>query len=81
MPNGYSEDRVCRYEDGGVVKCHREISLSNGVIVSKGSFVAEKFPEDSPILTQNLKDPVPPMAVSTPYKDGIRTMCNYVSTV
>jgi len=78
MPSGYSEDRVFKYEDGGVVKSHREITLQNGVIVSKGSVVAENFPEDSPILTQNLKSPVPPQEVITPYKDGIRSMCNFV---
>ena len=79
MPSGYSEDRVFRYEDGGVVKSHREITMENGQIVSKGTFVAENFPEDSPIWGQQLKSPVPPQEVITPYKDGVRNMCNYVS--
>merc|ERR1712002_1173996 len=78
MPSGYSEDRVFKYEDGGVVKSHREITMQNGVIVSKGSMVAENFPEDSPILTQNLKSPIPPQDIITPYKDGIRSMGSYV---
>jgi len=78
MPSGYSEDRVFKYEDGGIVKSHREITMQNGVIISKGSMVAENFPEDSPILTQNLKSPVPPQEVITPYKDGVRSMCNFV---
>jgi len=78
MPGGYSEDRVFKYEDGGVVKSHREITMQNGIIVSKGTLVAENFPEDSPILTQDLKAPVPPQEVITPYKDGIRSMCNFV---
>jgi len=78
MPSGYSEDRVFRYEDGGVVKSHREITMKDGVIVSTGTFCAEKFPEDSPILTQTLKSPVPPQEVITPYKDGVRSMCNFV---
>merc|ERR1711973_781818 len=60
MPSGYSEDRVFKYEDGGVVKSHREITLQNGVIVSKGSMVAENFPEDSPILTQKPQKSSPP---------------------
>ena len=79
MPSGYSEDRICKYEDNGTVASHREIFMKNGVVVSKGSVVAEHFPEDSPILTQNLKNPVPPRAVTTPYKDGVRSMCNFVS--
>jgi len=78
MPSGYQEDRVFRYEDGGVVKSHREITLQSGMIVSKGTFVAENFPEDSPIHTQKLKSPVPPQEVITPYKDGVRSMCNFV---
>jgi len=78
MPSGYSEDRVFRYEDGGVVKSHREITMENGQIVSKGTFVAENFPEDSLIMTQKLKSPVPPQEVITPYKNGIRSMCNFV---
>merc|ERR1712168_470273 len=81
MPSGYREDRVFRYEDGGVVKSHREITLQNGMIVSKGTFVAENFPEDSPIHTQNLKSPVPPQEVITPYKDGVRSMCNFITTL
>ena len=79
MPSGYSEDRVFRYEDGGVVKSHREITMKDGVIVSTGTFCAEKFPEDSPILTQTLKSPVPPQEVITSYKNGVRSMCNFVS--
>jgi len=78
MPSGYSEDRVFRYEDGGVVKSHREITMQNGQIVSTGTIVAENFPEDSPIWEQQLKSPVPPQEVITPYKDGIRSMCNFV---
>jgi len=78
MPSGYSEDRVFRYEDGGVVKSHREITMKDGVIVSTGTFCAENFPEDSPILTQTLKSPVPPQEVITPYKNGVRSMCNFV---
>merc|ERR1712142_1409676 len=77
MPSGYREDRVFTYEDGGVIKSHREITMQNGMIVSKGTFVAENFPEDSPIHTQNLKSPVP-QEVITPYKDGVRSMCNFV---
>merc|ERR1711962_1465493 len=78
MPSGYSEDRVFRYEDGGIVKSHREIIMQNGQIVSTGKIVAENFPEDSPIWEQQLKSPVPPQEVITPYKDGIRSMCNFV---
>merc|ERR1711872_489664 len=78
MPSGYSEDRVFKYEDGGIVKSHREITMQNGVIISKGTFVAENFPEDSPIHTQKLKSPVPPQEVITPYKNGVRSMCNFV---
>jgi len=78
MPSGYSEDRVFKYEDGGVVKSHREITMKNGMIVSTGTIVAENFPEDSPIWDQQLKSPVPPQEVITPYKDGIRSMCNFV---
>jgi len=78
MPSGYSEDRVFRYEDGGVIKSHREITMENGQIVSKGSFVAENFPEDSLMMTQKLKSPFPPMEVVSPYKNGIRSLCNYV---
>jgi len=78
LPSGYSEDRVFRYEDGGVVKSHREITLVNGNVVSKGTLVSENFPEDSPILTQTLKAPVPPQEVITPFKNGIRSMCNFV---
>jgi len=78
MPSGYSEDRVFTYEDGGVVKSHREIKMQNGQIVSTGTIVAENFPEDSPIWAQQLKSPVPPQEVITPYRDGIRSMCNFV---
>jgi len=78
MPSGYNEDRVFKYEDGGVVKSHREITFQDGIVVSKGTLVAENFPEDSPILTQTLKAPLPPQEVITPYKDGIRSMCNFV---
>jgi len=78
LPSGYSEDRVFRYEDGGVVKSHRELTLENGQMVSKGTILAEGFPTDSPILTQTLKAPVPPQEVITPYKNGIRSMCNFV---
>jgi len=78
MPSGYSEDRVFKYEDGGVIKSHREISWQDGMVVSKGTMVAENFPSDSPILTQNLKAPLPPQEVITNYKDGIRSMCNFV---
>ena len=79
MPSGYSEDRVFKYEDGGVIKSHREISWQDGMVVSKGTMVAENFPSDSPILTQDLKAPLPPQEVITNYKDGIRSMCNFVS--
>jgi len=78
MPSGYTEERVFKYEDGGVVKSYREIVFQDGVVVSKGTLVAEGFPEDSPILTQTLKAPLPPQEVITPYKDGIRSMCNFV---
>jgi len=81
MPTGYSEDRVFTYEDGGVIKSHREISWQEGMVVSKGTMVAENFPEDSPILTQNLKAPLPPQEVITDYRDGIRSMCNFVFPV
>ena len=79
MPSGYSEDRVFTYEDEGVIKSHRKISMLDGVVVSKGNFVAENFPSGSPILTQDLKSPIPPQELTTPYKDGIRTLCNFVS--
>ena len=79
MPSGYSQDQVYKYEDGGVIKSHREITFQNGLVVSTGKMVAENFPEDSPIFTQNLKDPVPPQAITTCYKDGLRVNCNFVS--
>jgi len=77
MPSGYSEDRVFTYEDNGTVKSHRDISLVGGVVISKGTLVAENFPEGSPILTQNLKTPIPPNELSIPHKDGIKTMGNF----
>ena len=81
MPSGYSEDRVFKYEDGGVIKSHRETSWKEGVVVSKGTMIAEHFPEDSPILTQNLKAPLPIQDIITPYKDGIRSMSDFVSNL
>ena len=81
MPSGYTEDREFNFEDEGTIKSHREISLVGGVVVSKGSFVAENFPSGSPILTQDLKTPIPPQELTTPYKDGVKSLCNYVSKV
>jgi len=71
MLGGYSEDRVFRYEDGGVAKSHREITMENGQIVSKGSI---GIPEDSLIHTKKVNSPVPPQEANAPYKNGIRSI-------
>jgi len=70
MLGGYSEDRVFRYEDGGVAKSHREITMENGQIVSKGSI---GIPEDSLIHTKKVNSPVPPQEAIAPYKNGVRS--------
>merc|ERR1719334_2760949 len=70
MLGGYSEDRVFRYEDGGVAKSHWEITVENGQIVSKGSI---GIPEDSLIHTKIVNSPVPPQEPIAPYKNGVRS--------
>jgi len=78
MPEGYTQERVTRFQDDGTLKTYHEIHFQKGVIMNKITLQGEGFKADSPILNMGLKQFLPIEERTFPYEDGIKSLGHMV---
>ena len=79
LPEGYSQERVARYQNDGALKSYHEITFSKGIIMNKVTIQGEGFKKDSPVLNNGIKVFNPVTECIYPFEDGIRSMVHHVS--
>jgi len=78
MPEGYTQERVTRFQDDGTLKTYHEIHFQKGVIMNKITLQGEGFKADSPVLTNGIKCQLPVEERTFPYEDGVKSLGHIV---
>lgn len=78
MPEGYTQERVLRFQDDGTLKVYHEIYFQKGVIVSKVTVQGDGFKPDSHVITKNLKCWLPTEERHIPFEDGMKSVVHFV---
>lgn len=78
MPEGYTQERVARFQDDGTLKTYHEVHLQKGVIISKITLQGEGFKADSPILNDGLRVALPNEIRVFPFENGAKSLTHYV---
>merc|ERR1712066_111695 len=55
MPEGFTQERVARYQDDGTIKTYHEIHLQKGVVINKITLQGEGFKADSAVLNNGMR--------------------------
>merc|ERR1712080_437728 len=78
MPEGYTQERVIRFQDDGTLKTYHEIHFQKGVIMNKITLQGEGFKADSPILGDTLKCMLPTVERTFPFEEGVKSLMHCV---
>jgi len=78
MPEGYTQERVTRFQDDGTLKTYHEIHIQKGVVMNKITLQGEGFKADSPVLNNGLKGMLPSAERTFPHEDGVKSLVHHV---
>jgi len=78
MPEGYTQERVTRFQDDGTLKTYHEIHFQKGVVMNKITLQGEGFKADSPILTGGIKCMLPTSERTFAYEEGVKSLVHQV---
>jgi hypothetical protein len=78
MPEGYTQERVTRFQDDGTIKTYHEIHFQKGVIMNKITLQGEGFKADSAILNNGIKCMLPTAERTFPYEEGVKSLVHQV---
>lgn len=78
MPEGYTQERVTRFQDDGTLKTYHEIHFQKGVIMNKITLQGEGFKADSAVLSNGLKCHLPSQERTFPFEDGVKSLVHQV---
>jgi len=78
MPEGYTQERVTRFQDDGTLKTYHEIHVQKGVVMNKITLQGEGFKADSPVLGDNLKCMLPTVERTFPFEEGVKSLLHNV---
>jgi hypothetical protein len=74
MPEGYTQERVIRFQDDGTLKTYHEINFQKGVLMNKVTLQGDGFKSDSPVLNDGLKVAMPLHERVDPFEDGVKSL-------
>jgi len=78
MPEGYTQERVTRFQDDGTLKTYHEIHVQKGVVMNKITVQGEGFKADSAILGDSLKCMLPSVERTFPFEEGVKSLVHCV---
>ena len=78
LPEGYSQERVARYQNDGTLKSYHEITYTKGIVMNKITIQGEGFKKDSPVLNHQIKVYNPVTECIYPFENGVRSMVHLV---
>jgi len=78
MPEGYTQERVTRFQDDGTLKTYHEIHIQKGVVMNKITLQGEGFKDDSPVLKNGIKGMLPAAERTFPYEEGVKSLVHLV---
>jgi len=74
MPEGYTQERVTRFQDDGTLKTYHEIHMQKGIVMNKVTLQGEGFKADSPILSDGIKCMLPTTERTFPFEEGVKSL-------
>jgi len=78
LPEGFSQERVSRFQNDGTIKSYHEITYTKGVIMNKVTVQGEGFKKDSPVINNGIKTCNPITECVYPFENGVRSMSHHV---
>jgi len=78
LPEGFSQERVSRFQNDGTMKSYHEITYNKGVIMNKVTVQGEGFKKDSPVTNHGIKVCNPLTECVYPFENGVRSMSHHV---
>ena len=79
MPEGYTQERVIKFENDVTLKTNHEVRYVKGVIMNNVTLVCEGFKEGSAILCNGIKSFLPTTERAFPHENGLRGFVHHVS--
>lgn len=78
LPEGYTQERVARYQNDGTIKSYHEVTFKNGIVMNKVTIQGEGFKKDSPVINDGIKVCNPVIECVYPFENGVRSISHYV---
>jgi len=78
MPQGYTQERVTRFQDDGTLKTYQEVIYQKGVVISKITLQGDGFKSDSPVLTNKMKCFLPCTETNYLFENGLKSLVHHI---
>lgn len=78
MPQGYTQERVTRFQEDGTLKTYQEVIFQKGVVVSKVTLQGEGFRSDSPVINNGMKCFLPCTETNYPFENGVKSLVHHI---
>ena len=79
MPDGYTQERIVRFQGDGNIKSYHEVYVQKGVVVNKVTLQGDGFKPGSPVLNNGIEASLPSTETTFPFENGLKSLVHHVS--
>jgi len=78
MPDGYTQERIVRFQGDGNIKSYHEVYVQNGVVVNKVTLQGDGFKPGSPVLNNGIDTALPSTETTFPFENGLKSLVHHL---
>lgn len=81
MPDGYSQERIVRFQGDGNIKSYHEVYVQKGVVINKVTLQGDGFKAGSPVLNNGIDISLPSTETTFPFENGLKSLVHHLFPV
>lgn len=78
MPEGYTQERITRFQDDGKILSYHEVLFQKDVILNQVTLQGDGFRPNSPVLNNRIECFLPSTETTYPFENGIKSLVYHV---
>jgi len=78
MPDGYTQERIVRFQGDGNIKSYHEVYVQKGVVVNKVTLQGDGFKPGSPVLNNGIEASLPSTETTFPFENGLKSLVHHL---
>jgi len=78
MPDGYTQERIVRFQGDGNIKSYHEVYVQKGVVVNKVTLQGDGFKPSSPVLNNGIESSLPSTETTFPFENGLKSLVHHL---